>query len=437
VISPVFDQGRLILPSGALVSGNVELIDKLGLGLRHSVARVDLHFTQLRLLDGTITPIDARVASVETARETVSADGAILGINPTANFSTGVSIAFTLAVLDESQLRAPILIFKFLAARSPDAEIFFPAGTEMILRVARNTEIPSSPRQRFDAPLLSVAQVNEILTGVPFQQAGRGRNQPSDLVNIMIVGSRGQVNRAFRAAGWTPPESHGILSFYHMLHCVVERKSYSQLPMSNLKLNGYAPDAAYEKSLDTFAKRHHIRLWHDDQSAVWLAAATEDVGYKMTKTHLTHATDRNIDNERAKVVNDLAFTGCVDSGSLVSRTFSKQLETHGSIATDGDIAVLQLNSCISPRVMPTDAARAVPLRAVRAAVAVGEDLARSNPVSVGFSLAQAALEHRNFRNSLRLRGTPTYARPSVIGGVPGGSLADRFSPDFDLSSRGR
>ena len=94
----------------------------------------------------------------------------------------------------------------------------------------------------------------------------------------MIVGSRGQVNRAFRAAGWTPPESRGILSFYHMLHCVVERKSYSQLPMSNLKLNGYAPDAAYEKSLDTFAKRHHIRLWHDDQSAVWLAAATEDVG---------------------------------------------------------------------------------------------------------------------------------------------------------------
>ena len=87
--------------------------------------------------------------------------------------------------------------------------------------------------------------------------------------------------------------------------------------------------------------------------------------------------------------------------------------------------------------MPTDAARAVPLCAVRAAVALGEDLARSNPVSVGFSLAQAALEHRNFRNSLRLRGTPIYARPSVIGGFPGGLFADRFSPGLDLSSRGR
>ena len=53
----------------------------------------------------------------------------------------------------------------------------------------------------------------------------------------------------------------------------------------------------------------------------------------MTRTHLTHATDRTIDNERAKVVNDLAFTGCVDSGSLVSRTFLKQLEKHGSFAT--------------------------------------------------------------------------------------------------------
>jgi hypothetical protein len=87
--------------------------------------------------------------------------------------------------------------------------------------------------------------------------------------------------------------------------------------------------------------------------------------------------------------------------------------------------------------MPSDAARAVPLRAVRAAIALGEDLARSNPVSVGFSLVQAALDHPNFRNSLRLRAIPIYTRPSVIAGVPDVSLANRFSPDFNWSSSSR
>jgi hypothetical protein len=427
LISPFFDRDRLILPAGVTISGRIEHINRLGLGLRHTEARVDLHFTQLRLADGTVVPLDARVSSVETARESVRTDGTIIGINPTANFSTGVSAMFTLSNLAEREFRLPILGFKFLAARSPDAEIAFPAGTEMLVRVTSNTEIHNTPDKRSDVPLLSASQignVQNVLAGIPAQQTDRSRNRPSDLVNVMILGGKDQVVRGFHAAGWTAPESHGVLALYHMFHCAVERKGNSRLPMSNLRLNGF------EKSLETFSKRHHIRLWYDANAHAWLGAATEDISYKWNRTHMTHATDSSIDNERAKVVNDLAFTGCIDRGALIPRASLKPSQLPGrSIRTDGDIAVVQMNDCQTPRAMPTDPQKPVPVRAIRMAVALGVDLARSNPVSVVYALTKSILEAGRIRENARLQAARVYTRPSAIPSAisvrADGALAER------------
>jgi hypothetical protein len=418
VITPFYDRDKLLVDAGATVTGSVEHIDRLGLGLRHTAARVDLHFTRLQFADGTGVPIDARVAAVETARETVRTDGAVIGINPTVNFSTGVSAVFTLASMGEPAIRLSVLGFKFLAARSPDAEISFPAGTEMLLRLTGNVELNSPPTRRPGVPLLSAAQiamVQNALAGLPAQQTDRGRNRPSDLVNVLMIGSRDEIDRSFRAAGWSVPESHGVMAVYHMFHCAVERRSNNMLAMSTLKLNGNLPDASFEKGLDTFAKRHHIRLWHDEKAGLWLGAATEDVGYRMARMHMTHATDRRIDNERAKVVNDLAYTGCVDKGALIPRASLKPAQEDGSsIVTDGDIAVLQLNSCRQTRDMPFDPQKPVPVRAIRAAIALGLDIARSNPISVAFAATKSLLDSGRVRQNQLVQAARTYTRPSAV-----------------------
>ena len=433
IITPVFDGNRVLLPAGTPVSGTVDHIDRLGLGLRHVNARLDLHFTELHLSDASTIPIDARVSSVETARESVRTDGAVIGINPTANFSTGISALFTLCNLAERELRIPIVAFKLLAARSPDAEITFSAGTEMLLRTNRGIELKVPELQEASIPELSAARISEVqdkLAALPEQQTNRGPNHPSDLVNVMILGSEEQISRAFHAAGWGAPESHGLLAFYHMFHCAVERKSYNRLPMSNLKLNGSSPDASFEKGLNTFAKRHHVRLWEDGPSGAWLGAATEDVSYKMYRAHLTHATDRNIDNERAKIINDLAFTGCVEKGSLIPRaSLTPEREFGSSILTDGDIAVIQLNSCMNPKGMPTDPQKARPVRVIRAAIAVGVDLARSNPVSVGVALTASLLDSGKMRANQRIQAARLYARPSAV------ASATRQPPDGSLAAR--
>ena len=418
VITPVFDHDTILLPAGATVSGIVDHLDRLGLGLRHTAARMDLQFTQLHLSDGTVIPMHARLASVEEAREVVSDAGVVIGIHPGASFSTGVSGVFTLLFIGEPEFRLPVLAFKFLAARSPDAEITFPAGTEMLLRLTHDVQLHNSLSCKPVVPGLTTSQddhLQTMLARLPQQQTSRDGKHASDLINIVLIGSQQAVENAFRAAGWHGSEPHNAMALYHMYHCLVQRVGYSRAPMTNLKFNGNPPDVAFQKSLDTLAKRHHIRLWREGRSDVWLGAASEDIKYKVRALHITHGTDRDIDNERAKVVNDLAFTGCIDRGALVPRVNLKSVQEDAhSILTDGEVAVVQLNSCNSPHFKPSDPQTPRPVRPIRAALAVSEDIVRSNPVSVGYAMTKSMFEGSKMRPNKRVHESATYTRAIAI-----------------------
>lgn len=420
VIAPVFDHGSIVIPAGAIVSGVVDRTDRLGLGLRHTAARLDLRFTDLHLSDGTFIPIHARLVSVEEARETVSENGVVTGIHPSASFSTGVSGVFALLFVAEPEWRLPVLGFKFLAARSPDAEITFPAGTEMLLRVSDNVRLPSSvPYIPAVSPLTTrdATHFQNLLEGLPQQQTIRDGRYPSDLINIVLIGSQQAVERAFGAAGWHGSERHSVMALYHIYHGMVERMGCSSAAMTNLTLNGNPPDIGFQKGLDTLAKRHHVRFWRGPEPDVWIGAATEDTKYKVRNLHITHDTNPDIDDERAKVVNDLAFSGCIPQGGLISRVFFKAVQQDDRpIFTDGKVAVIRLGACTSPRLTPPHPATR-PARAVRVAQTVLEDVARSNPVSVGYAIVTSMFGESNTRGNTRLRASGAYTRPIAISTV--------------------
>lgn len=264
----------------------------------------------------------------------------------------------------------------------------------MILRVTESVDVPETvnPIRVASFGPEETASVRHILETYPQQRAEKG-GKPSDLVNILFLGSADQIDRAFHAAGWSGAERTSAMSIYRMYHCMVERSGYKRAPMGKMTLNGAPADAAYQKSLNTFSRRHHLRLWKDEQHPnVWLSAATEDIAIRLERMHLTHSIDPRIDNERAKVVNDLALTGCVDSASLITRSSLPQAlnaKGEGVLATDGSVAVLQLNDC-HPAQQPSMAvARTRPPRAVRGFIAVRKDFVRSNVVFVGYHIVKA------------------------------------------------
>jgi hypothetical protein len=416
VIAPVFGGRRLLIPQGAVVSGTIENVYRAGLGLKRLTSGIEYRFDTVRLPAGTRIPIEARVAEVETAKERVSADGGIGGISPTANLSSSVAFYSLPLVCLDPELGAPIWAVKVLIARSPDPEIYFPAGTELVLRLTGETDIPSI-RAMPDAmaPLseADLGQADRILAKLPQQRTDRGGNHPSDWVNMLFLGNRESIDRAFQAAGWAGAQRHSPMAVYRMYHCMVQRMGYRTAPMGYLTLNGVTADAEYQKSLNTFSKRHHLRLWKQGQEDAWLSAATEDVGYAFRRMHLTHRTDPLIDNERAKVLNDLAFTGCVDAATLMTRERAGD-EGARVVDTDGKIAVVRMNDCRNPRTMPGEPAHSRPRgrpRPIQALVALRNDLLRTNPVSFACNTVRRLRAHRDIReNGLSSR----WIRPSVL-----------------------
>lgn len=77
-----------------------------------------------------------------------------------------------------------------------------------------------------------------------------------------------------------------------------------------------------------------------------MCAATHDIGIDFSRRDYTfiHRTDPQIDRERAKVVNDLVFTGKVHGLELVERPNAPttgQNATGDDFKTDGGMAVLE------------------------------------------------------------------------------------------------
>ncbi len=438
VIAPVFADGRMLISQGAVVRGTVASVDRVGLGIKHLTSRIEYQFDKLQLSDGSMVPVNARVADVETAKERVDPEGMIGGIHPTANLSSSVAFYGIPLLYFDPEFGVPMMGIKVLIARSPDPEIYFPAGTEMILKLTGETNVPEQVDVSNGIPALSPARVDEvrkILAKLPEQRTNRGRNKPSDLVNIVLLGDRASIGRAFEAAGWSGAQRTTLRSIYRMYHCMVQRIGYSMAPMGRMMLNGVPADAEYQKNLNTFSKRHHLRLWKDTGEDAWISAATEDVGYTLHGVHLTHATDSLIDSERAKVLNDLAYTGCVSGAAMMARPLSDGgLEGGASIQTDGRVAIVQVSDCQHPRASMNESGRPdspEKPRAVQALLAMRNDLIRSNPISLAYNTTKLLREHERAAELKGFVASPTskgkaetsgrrqaeWLRPSVLDGT--------------------
>jgi LssY-like putative type I secretion system component LssY len=221
------------------------------------------------------------------------------------------------------------------------------------------------------------------------------------------------------------------MSLYRMYHALSKRHGYPRAPMNTLTLNGAPSAFVRQKSLNTVQKRHHVRLWqHPLRADIWLGTAAEDVGFRFELTHWTHSTDPNIDNEQAKVVNDLVFTGCVSSAGLLPRASTDLVQDPKAeypIVTDRDVAVVQLNDCIHPNLMAgVNETSGLHRRGrlARALTAFRDDLVRSNIVFTTYNTVKLLVKHK---------ATPTTAHASPINAEPRG--LDWLSPITPSQSR--
>ncbi|HLH34471.1 MAG TPA: LssY C-terminal domain-containing protein [Alloacidobacterium sp.] len=404
LISPVVIHGEILIPIGSAIEGKVVQADSTGWGFKHETASLTLSWTKIKLPDGRELGVDARVYEVENAQEKVTDKGKIQGIRSTGTHGrTAENGVLAFAGID------PIAYIFASASGSgvlgfAEPEILYHAGTELLLENVKPIETehaypPSVPPQAQTEE--QKTELQSLVKTLPYRTRTQGSNKVSDLTNLVFVGSAAGLERAFQAAGWVHSEDLTASSTFKTIKTISGNQTYTQAPMSVLLLDEREPIFALSKTTNVFSSRHHIRVFPTaatrEGHTVLTASSTQDIGIAFSRKQKTfiHVIDEHIDNERSKVVDDLVFTGCVESLDMVPRPWvphDAYNSTGDRLLTDGAAAVLRISDCQNPRTtaeIPAEPPRR-PQRIVRdTALTIRSDLFRGNLIYQGIAGGRA------------------------------------------------
>lgn len=414
-ISPMVVGDDILIPSRSIFEGKVIEADSVGWGFKHETASLTVDWTKVTLPDHRVLELNARVFQVENAQEKVNDKGKIQGIRSTGTIGNSVENG----VLSFAGIDPVAYVFAMSAGAGvlgfAESEILYRAGTELILEnkkpLITSTVYPPAVDPAAATPDQK-AQLQAFVKKLPYRTRTKGSNKVSDITNLVFIGSPTALQRAFAAAGWLPTDDLNANSTFRTVKTLTGNQTYTQAPMSVLLLDERPPLFALSKTTNTFASRHHLRVFPTDQTyggqTVLTSSSTQDIGIAFSKKQKTfiHVIDQHIDNERSKVVADLVFTGCVESLDMVDRPWVPRdayNSTGDRLLTDGEAAVVRINSCDHPYTTP-DTPAPPPNRSVRitrdTSLTIRSSVYRGNLIYQG--IAGGFKVHDYFRNSSEL-----------------------------------
>jgi len=352
LIAPVVIDGQVVLPQGTLVRGqvaNAQPIEK-----PDSRAFLELEFSKLVDTSGKETKMEATLTGLDNAREKVE-KGRITGILASETLSARIGQGVDKVEKKSLGFGGLLGAIKPAVLKEADPEIVYDPGVEMTLELAKPVALDSkavrAPPSKLEA-IQQEAALFDLVNAQPFRTMAEKPPKPSDLTTLMFLDSQPQVQAAFQAAGWASAAQLQAASGLETFRAIAETRGYKEAPVSTLLLDGNKPDLVFQKQNNTFAMRRHLRIWRRPATfqgrTVWVCAATQDIGIEFSPENRTfiHKIDPQIDRERAKVVNDLLFSGHVAGLALVERPAaptSSQNATGDNLETDGRMVVLLLN----------------------------------------------------------------------------------------------
>jgi hypothetical protein len=351
LIAPVLIHGQEMLPSGFLVHGRVANPSPAHKRLNHSV--LCLRFGELVGKASHSVAFQAKVLSVDNGRESVDSQGVIHGLRPLRRRPTEIEDILMLAACAHPAILASLEMGRFIVAEEEKPRITYEPGVELWLTMTSSLRLVTMPEPeilRHPSLLRSSPQLGTLVNHLPVRTS-TPHGTPSDLINLMFLGSQEAVVNAFLQAGWRTAENLDLKTETETFFAVAYHHSYREGPVSSLLIDGQKPALVFEKETNTFAKRHHIRIWRQQQNfegvPVWIGAGTHDTGIDFSRRARTfsHSVDGDIDEERLKIENDLIFTGEVAASGLINRPAaprSFQNATGDQLQTDGAIAVIRL-----------------------------------------------------------------------------------------------
>ena len=350
LIAPVVLDGQVALPAGAQLTA---IVRNARAASDKERARIELVFNRIEL-GGQSSPVSAIVSGLDNARESVDEKGVISGIDASQTFSSKLDQGIAkLESNDRLSMLAGIIngAKQTLNIQAANPNIDYDPGVELTIRLTAPLvwNGPVSGEEAKLQPFPEQAALVDLVTTQPFRTVAENPPRPSDMTNLMFIGTEEEIMSAFTKAGWSSAARLSAESKLETARAIIEGRGYREGPMSVLLLGGRPPDFSLQKGNNTFAQRHHLRIFRRPGTfagkSLWVCSATHDIGIEYSDRDHTfiHRIDSDIDRERAKVVNDLLYTGAVRSLALVDRPSIPHDATNATgdvLQTDGRMAVL-------------------------------------------------------------------------------------------------
>lgn len=256
-------------------------------------------------------------------------------------------------------------------------QISMPTTGELYLRINASSDLTFSGEYKVklkfaDAPrtitpsTTQASPISTVITPALFAEIPRrvsdvatGEGNPGDMVNFALVGTKEQVQAAFKSAGWVAVDKSVQEAIINGLLKTLNHEAYTEMPMSTLYLFGRPQDMSYARAdpLLVAAERHHLRVWQADKTIagrpLWVGSATHDIGFEEDQRTggVTHKIDPEIDKERDYLLQTFDAAGVFSSGAYVTPTnplLDAKTATGGSFRSDGRIAVMELKQVPGP-----------------------------------------------------------------------------------------
>ena len=197
------------------------------------------------------------------------------------------------------------------------------------------------------------AAFRAALEALPCCATNQDGSKNGDPLNLVVVGGLDDAFPAGVRRGWRPTEEKYLGSITKIVTSSLYGERYPYAPVSDLYLYGRAQDLALQKARDNVHQRNHLRIWlspmryHGKQ--VWVGQISRDIGSRLTihtPTFTTHKIDPDVDEARAALTEDMAYSqnlariGLVTGVGTAPRDAPRGNLTTDPYYTDGLRAVL-------------------------------------------------------------------------------------------------
>jgi hypothetical protein len=359
LIEGVTCDSGMVFSLGTKIDGRVASVRKVGWGIRHETAALQLQFDRAIPTESSPVVMSAVVVEVENAREQVF-KGVIQGVRSSDSPQGRINSRLRHLPTWNPYSDVGLIVFKAAFPIFPEPEIYFAAGTDLRIKLTEPTPAVvtepkslSEPSRGSGVDQTENSEFESLAQSLP-QHSTTVKQVDADVVNLVFVGSRQEVESAFQQAGWSTSDTFSKKSFFRDFYAFLNDSGYARAPMRPFLLDGKPADMNWQKSLNSYARRDHLRVWQwpgsTDSETVWVSSSTHDTGATLSLEHrqFVHHITPDIDEERSKVIRDLNVAGCVKAVHLVSRPKMASITQNATgdlVSTDGALAVVELKEC--------------------------------------------------------------------------------------------